>query len=278
MFGVKGVIVVAVLLMALAVPSSVASTGVSAGKGRIAYSDRLWPANQGDNWEILVVRASGGRSRNLTRNPNSDDITPAWSRSGRMLAFSRSPTASTRPGMFVLGADTGQSRRIITGRAESPAWSPDDKRIAFSRGGSIWIVNARGGGLRRIVRGAGPTWSPDGRRIALYRGGIFVVNLDGSELQRLTVGDEDAEPAWSPNGREIAYSRADGIYVMNADGSNGRKLVGVGTSPAWSPDSRQLAFSIDNPSTSGIWVMNADGCHRRRVASAGQPAGVSWGR
>jgi hypothetical protein len=54
-----------------------------------------------------------------------------------------------------------------------PAWSPDGKRIAFASsplaGGSfdIWVVDAEGGPLRRVTKGAGeeilPSWTRAGK-------------------------------------------------------------------------------------------------------------------
>jgi Tol biopolymer transport system component len=71
-----------------------------------------------------------------------------------------------------------------------------------------------------------PTWSPDGRKIAFVRPddpdpGIYVVNANGGGLKRLSTG---WDPTWSPNGRRIAFTDDSDIYVMNADGTRKRKL------------------------------------------------------
>ena len=91
-------------------------------------------------------------------------------------------------------------------------------------------------------------------KIAFYassRGylGIYTRNPDGSELTRLTSG-ADIEPAWSPDGTQIAFTRFYGatqgeIFVMNADGSNQRRLTANANdrNPTWSPDGTKIAFS-----------------------------------
>lgn len=67
----------------------------------------------------------------------------------------------------------------------------------------------------------------------------------------------------------IAFTRADGLYVMRADGSGARRVMPAlyagGT--AWSPDGTKLVFAGGE----GIWVMDANGRHQVRVATGGSP-------
>ncbi len=109
-------------------------------------------------------------------------------------------------------------------------------------------MNADGSGQRRRTHLPGdgsPAWSPRGDLIAfvrLTRGKdvdsyeIFVMNIDGSGVRRLTRnGVLDTSPTWSPDGRQIAFTRwpgngSDGtsaIYVMNVDGSRERRLTSL---------------------------------------------------
>jgi TolB protein len=61
-----------------------------------------------------------------------------------------------------------------------------------------------------------PAWSPDERRIAFARTvgnvssniQIFVMNADGSDQKGL--GVNGIEPAWSPDGTRIAFTRGNG--------------------------------------------------------------------
>ena len=96
---------------------------------------------------------------------------------------------------------------------------------------------------------------------------IYVVNVDGTGLQRLTNdAGADVDPAWSPDGKRIAFSSdragsAD-IYVMDADGSNLVRRTQSGnynSSPAWSPDGTKIAFSSLRDGWFGIYVMSVDG-------------------
>jgi Tol biopolymer transport system component len=62
---------------------------------------------------------------------------------------------------------------------------------------------------------------------------IYVANLDGGGLQRLTRNPaNDGLPAWSPDGRYIAFvsDREGGwaVWVMRPDGSDQRLLFRLG--------------------------------------------------
>jgi Tol biopolymer transport system component len=72
------------------------------------------------------------------------------------------------------------------------------------------------------------TWSPDGIKLAFYRGeqgnrNIFVINIDGTGLFKLTDGGDNLGPSWSPDGNWIAFtSFRDGnneIYIIHPDGT-----------------------------------------------------------
>ena len=104
---------------------------------------------------------------------------------------------------------------------------------------------------------------------------IYSMNADGSDQTRLTNGQENEYPAWSPDGAQIAYTQfaSDAeIFVMDADGSNGRDLSNDPATedydPSWSPDGTKIAFARATDSSNfDIWVMDADGTHQTQLTT-----------
>jgi hypothetical protein len=163
---------------------------------------------------------------------------------------------SGRQDIFTMNRDGSAQRNLTPDLAHDnlPSWSPDGRKILFMslRPGSldILVMNADGSGQTSLKTGASidaSPWSPDGRKIAFSsdRSGnlqIGVMNADGSEPTGLT-NDEFAsyQPAWSPDGARLSFTRADRIFVMNADGSAQMPLSNPANSEndweaKWSPD------------------------------------------
>ncbi len=106
---------------------------------------------------------------------------------------------------------------------------------------------------REQARCTYPNLSPDGRLLYYARQdadgwNIYVRPVDSEDARILTAGSsaDDYQPALSPDGNWIAFrsERAGGgIFIMDRQGGNLRKLTGFGYHPAWSPDGRKIVFS-----------------------------------
>ena len=179
------------------------------------------------NSEIYVMSATGTGVTRLTNDPLFDR-NPTWSPDGTKILFEHGAEQYNARELYVMNADGTGVRRLTQNAADDfdPAWSPDGKRIAFAStrdgGIDVFVVNADGSQVVNLTKTPesqefGPSWSPDGTRIAFHsnrarRSGqrisqdIFVMNADGSGVQRITTNAfDDYNPSWAPDGNEIAF-------------------------------------------------------------------------
>ena len=154
----------------------------------------------------------------------------------------------------------------------------------------VWLVNADGTDLRRVVPQASqPALSPDGRTLA-YRHwrtddrGIVVQPLDAGAPLRVTSFLEDGLPSWSPDGKRIVFSsfresdRRPRIYYLWADAMQDWVITrGVesvyGEDPSWLADGRIL-YRETRPAK-GLTVMNFDGGNPNLVVPYPEARGLA---
>jgi len=272
--------------------ASSSATPAAAANGRIAFS-----GDPSVHSNVYTINPDGTGRRQLTHVGAAQAAgNPDWSADGAKIVYMSNQTGDFR--IWVMNAD-GSAKRQLTddpGFADvNPAWSPDGKRILFSRCDDhvgfflkcdLEVMNAAGGGMRRI---AGGNWtymhgqySPDGRRIVVGadRGGflsaLWVLRADGTGLHRITRPSLEAFwPGWSPDGRRIVFTDnccqgGSNIWTVRPDGTGLRELTHFGPMPlqggfaSYSPDGRQIVLQYDGKCpVRGICqyfhVMNADG-------------------
>jgi tricorn protease len=92
----------------------------------------------------------------------------------------------------------------------------NQSHIAFTYAGKIWLVERSGGTAKRLTttpnEETNPVYSPDGKRIAFSRSNgndwdVFIAPADGSgEPARVTMmPEDDFVTAWSPDGKEVIF-------------------------------------------------------------------------
>lgn len=83
-----------------------------------------------------------------------------------------------------------------------------------SPGGMIYAYTLSSGRLWQLTNGFDPAISPDGQTVAFVRtageNGIYLINIDGSNERRIFSGRNTlAAPKWSPDGAYIVFTRGD---------------------------------------------------------------------
>jgi Tol biopolymer transport system component len=154
----------------------------------IAFSKRSnMSPNDRSPSDIYVMNADGTNPINLTQSDKADELSPAWSPDGKYIAFTKSSgeRSSLRSDIFgvfvspaeiyVMNADgTNPINLTQSDKADErgPAWSPDGKYIAFSKGSRGWFYYSRD---------------------------IYVMNADGTNPIALTHDQVYAhDPVWVP--------------------------------------------------------------------------------
>lgn len=185
------------------------------------------------------------------------------SRAVRPIVFAASPTPQAALDIMLVSPDgSGLTQLTSNGsvRDDQPVLSPDGTRIAFrslrdSGYGEIYVMGVNGARVTRLTHGPGasaaPSWSPDGSRIVFES----------------TNGAADPTPTGD-------YSKTD-IYVMNADGTNVKRLTSNAVAdqlPAWSPDGKSIAFNSARDHAEGwgwrdLYRMRTDGSGVQRIST-----------
>jgi Tol biopolymer transport system component len=177
-----------------------------------------------------------------------------------------------------LPADASAHKRVSVAQSSAAVTSPVNGKIAF-------VSGRAGKGLD-----------------------IYVMNQDGSGVTKITSAVDfpnepwrntyNTEPAWSPDGTQIAYVSNRGInfniYLMNADGSNVRRLTSTAADESglsWSPDGTKIVFGRGycasvaagppppptDQCAADLFVMNADGSNQTRLTSGpDSDGGPAW--
>jgi hypothetical protein len=112
--------------------------------------------------DLCVVNADGTGLVRLT-NDAVADLHPAWSPGGSSIAFARQTGEVTDPttGQIVVIDVATRAVTVLTQGTE-PTWSPDGSRLAFARVDGLFVVGADGTNLKRLTTGnhRAPAWRP----------------------------------------------------------------------------------------------------------------------
>jgi Tol biopolymer transport system component len=196
--------------------------------------------------------------------------------------------------MYVLDLNSGETTRVSpgTGKTTCGFFQPGTDRVIFasthadpqSQAKQKAELEFRASGKQRRY-----SWDYDDTFE------IYSAKQDGTDLVNLTNSPGyDAEGAFSPDGQQIVFcslraafplenlspeqralyekdaSWFGDIYIMNADGSNVRRLTdapGYDGGPFFSPDGERIVWRHfeENGAIADVWTMKTDGSDKRRI-------------
>ena len=209
--------------------------------------------------EIWVMNWDGTAQRQLTKYGSISSF-PSASPDGRIVAFTT--YASGLPMIQLFSIDTGRKLPFYNQRASMNSFvtfTPDSKRVIFSS-------TAAGGAAQ-----------------------LYVANVDGSELHRITdSGAIEVEAKINPKtGTDLVdvsgRSGMPQIYHMSLEGADVQRLsagTGEATNPAWSPDGAHISFAWTKgfePGNYNIFVMDVSSRQTTQLtANEGRNENPTW--
>ena len=150
---------------------------------------------------IVSVRDDGQGLRRIVKSVRRGIlIDPAVSPDGRWIAFVGTPRGERGQGIWRVRTNGRRLQRLSAEEADGwPDFSPDGRRIVFTRYESVWLMRANGKGEHRIPNAFGflyPAFAPVGDRIAMANFNtpffvegcpdIYTISPGGSDLRKVT--------------------------------------------------------------------------------------------
>lgn len=271
---------------------ALASAGVlAAAAGAVALSSTsAQAAPRHVNGHIAWPTNTAGWSESNPDGSNAHAVTPTgggydgtgkvtdvvYSADGTKVAFFVN-TGSTFD-LWVAEASGSNAHRILTGLsyAGQAVWSPDAKKLYFTLGSEIDVVNTDGTGLAPLpgqtgCLSASPTVAPDGRvafvqQCSTSRDFAMVLDPGATQLRKLSGFRPSFGLSFSPDGTWFAYVSQLGahtsLYIAPVTGATAPILISsadfASAGITWSPDGASLLAWTSKPDGAGgtLGVLN----------------------
>lgn len=166
----------------------------------------------------------------------------------------------------------GAAARLLAG-ARYPRFSADGTQVAAVRGSSVVVVSAEGGEDRVVARGDAPqavAWDAAGKRVYFSDGKrIQVVDADGGQVTTVRDGYRVLELDAGPDGALVGTVKGLGyaIYRFPPDGEP--EKLAAGCSASFSPDGALVSNLLDGHR--GMSLMSVrNGVPSRSITAPGE--------
>jgi eukaryotic-like serine/threonine-protein kinase len=253
--------------------------------------------NEGEG-DMIVANADGSAEKLLSKQ-STRLRSPAWSPDGKWIAATEFLAEQSSIGQLELFDSSTGEKKILTKSdmfLNSPLWLPDQSAILVVASGresnfnrsQIGIISYPEGVYRPITNDTNDypeiSLSADGKTIATLKsqffGALQTASYDGKAAGKpstVTNRPPVTTFAWTPDGK-LLLEQENGIYQMNADGSNRAPLV-RDDFPSFGPIScaqgRYIIFASafrGGNSLMNIWRMDATGGNLKQLTTGSDDA------
>ena len=254
---------------------------------------------------VMLIPSIGGPERKLLEMTGSS---VSWSPDSKWLVFADGKPAS----LYLFSMATGERKRLATPPSDSlwddfPAFSPDGKRLAFTRGAMPNVTNiytlslgddfqpvSAPVKLSKTGKFSPPAWTADGRDLLFSEYGnsikdnLWRMRATEGAAASLVLSDGGIAPAISRQGNRLVFAREvtdNNIWRAAVQDSAGKaapvQLIASTRSDQvgrYSPDGKQIAFVSDRTGQAEIWLAHADGTNQIQLTSlpSDQAGALSW--
>jgi Tol biopolymer transport system component len=272
---------------------------------------------------VLLVPALGGPEHRVVEVYSQRSLAVSlpgpylsWLPDSNSLVISDRGSSPSEPfALFVVSIETGEKRRLTSPRTQllgdsGPAFSPDDRALAFTRSAGVnnsdlYLIALSDGFKplaepRQLTFGSpavtSPTWTADGHEIIFANTGMqpslwkiaarTSTKRPDQPRPLEALGQSIFNPATSRRRNRLAYMhhifhasigriaapRASGKSPL--DGSGVRTLISstrYDVLPRFSPNGSRVAFVSDRSGHPEIWACNSDGSNAVQLTALGAP-------
>ena len=196
-----------------------------------------------------------GDSLTLLTNDAGRHFFTAWSPDGKTLVYNQTVCNTMPCGLWKLDLDTETHEHIIwygmyfdfnpvTGHLiYTKSWETTTGNNKIVMGDSVFVHNLSLGTNK------------------------FIVSLGGltARSQYLKYNNTGAKILFTSSSITSDEHQIPGIWIMDANGANVRKLIDRGEYACWSPDGTKIVYSDNRKENGRLWIANADGSGKRQL-------------